>query len=143
LKNLIGLVLSCFIIASAFAQSENVKVGLIENEKLNLLYSDAQLTGTIGKKLNNLVFSHSVLVKMLDQESGQPFYAIKSEGKRGDVSVAVILVLTQVGIDLLAGGDGCEMECISTIGCQSCTQSIIVPCKSQKCSCSGGGGVLF
>ncbi len=115
------------------------KVGTFENGKLTLLLSDVQLTEIFGKNSNNLVFSNSQLVQMKD-EAGNSFFAVQSQGKREGQNVSVVLVLTQSGSDLTGGtSEGCEMDCISTIGCESCTQVIIVPCKSQKCTCSGGG----
>ncbi|MCB0740132.1 MAG: hypothetical protein KDB92_03575 [Chitinophagaceae bacterium] len=80
------------------------------------------------------------------------FKAIKAKYRIGDNVTNIVIPLIKENKPSFASqaengsrfsnyySNTCEMKCTSAWGCQECTQTIIEQCKSQKYSCTSGGG---
>lgn len=120
--------------------SAQIKVGSIQNGQAKLDLDDASITKTFAKILNG-ANAVDAQIKSAKDELGI-FYYIAAKGfKKGEhiYNIALILDEGEGGSLNFIPNKGCNMMCENN-SCSGCTQSIIVRCKSQKCSCSQGSG---
>lgn len=80
------------------------------------------------------------------QDDSGPFYLVNAKLKRGEVVQSLVISLRESeirtvdnpGIVMLT--TECTMTCTPDGFCDGCEQTVISPCQSQDCRCTGGTG---